>query len=58
MTSNARAIRNPAAAPASEAYGDERSLVLSQPGFDAAFAEISSWPGYAPAPLVRLEHRG
>ena len=27
---------------------------MSQAGFDAAFAEISSWPGYAPTPLVSL----
>jgi diaminopropionate ammonia-lyase len=54
MTAEARAIRNPAAAPAVEPYGAERSAVLSQAGFDAAFAEISSWPGYAPTPLVAL----
>jgi diaminopropionate ammonia-lyase len=51
----ARAIRNPNAAPANEPYGIERSQVLSQAGFDAALNEISSWPGYAPAPLVRLD---
>jgi diaminopropionate ammonia-lyase len=51
----ARAIRNPAAAPAQEPYGEARSRILSQGGFDAALAEISSWPGYAPAPLVRLD---
>ena len=55
MSSDARAIRNGAAAPASEPYGAQRSAVLNQPGFDAALAEISSWPGYAPAPLVRLD---
>jgi outer membrane protein OmpA-like peptidoglycan-associated protein len=27
---------------------------MSQAGFDAAFAEISSWPGYALTPLVSL----
>jgi diaminopropionate ammonia-lyase len=54
MTAEARAIRNPAAAPAAELYGAERSAVLNQAGFDAAFAEISSWPGYAPTPLVAL----
>ena len=54
MTPAARAILNPAAAHADEAYGALRSQVLSQAGFDAAFAEISSWPGYAPAPLCAL----
>ena len=54
MTAEARAIRNSAAAPAAELYGAERSAVLNQAGFDAAFAEISSWPGYAPTPLVAL----
>jgi diaminopropionate ammonia-lyase len=50
----ARAMRNPAAAPASEHYGAARSAVLSHSGFKAALAEISSWPGYAPTPLVAL----
>src|SRR5256885_11670728 len=50
-----RAIGNAAAAPAAEPYGDERARVLNQTGFDVALAEISSWPGYAPAPLVRLD---
>ena len=54
MKPEARAIPNPAAAPAAEPYGAERSQVLNQAGFDAALAEISSWPGYAPAPLVAL----
>lgn len=54
MRPEARAIMNPAAAQAAEPYGAARSQVLSQAGFDAAFAEISSWPGYAPAPLVAL----
>ena len=50
----ARAFVNPAAdapAPANDA-GGQRSL--SPAGFDAALAEISSWPGYAPTPLVAL----
>ena len=54
MRLEAHAIVNPAAAPAAEPYGAARSQVLSQAGFDAALAEISSWPGYAPAPLVAL----
>jgi diaminopropionate ammonia-lyase len=50
----ARALRNPAAAEATEPYGAERSRVMSQAGFDAAYAAISSWPGYAATPLVPL----
>ncbi len=55
MNERARAIRNAAAAPTHEPYGERRSQTLNQKGFDAAFAEISSWPGYAPTPLVRLD---
>jgi diaminopropionate ammonia-lyase len=55
MNERARALRNPAAAPAEEAYGAVRSQTLNRAGFDAAFAEISSWPGYAATPLVRLD---
>lgn len=51
----ARALRNPAAAAAGEPYGPQRARVLDQAGFDAAEAEIASWPGYAPTPLVPLE---
>jgi len=54
MKHEARAIRNPSAAPAAEHYGAARSAVLSHSGFSAALAEISSWPGYAPTPLVQL----
>jgi diaminopropionate ammonia-lyase len=54
MRAEARAIRNPAAAPATEPYGPELSVTLNQAGFEAALAEISSWPGYAPTPLVAL----
>jgi diaminopropionate ammonia-lyase len=54
MTPEARAIRNRAAASAAEPYGVRRSAVMSQAGFAAAFAEISSWPGYAATPLHRL----
>jgi len=55
MTHAARALRNPAAAPAQEPYGAQRAQVLNQPGFDAAYVEVSSWPGYARSPLVRLK---
>jgi len=55
LKAQARAFHNPAAAPPNEPYGAQRSQVLNQRGFDAALAEISSWPGYEPAPLVRLD---
>ncbi len=35
-------------------YTDDLDRVLPASGFDAAYAEISSWPGYAPTPLVPL----
>ncbi len=54
MTREARAIRNPAAAPATESYGAQRASALNQAGFDAALAEVSSWPGYAATPLTPL----
>jgi diaminopropionate ammonia-lyase len=53
MTAAARALRNPAAEGRAAPYG-ARAAVLNQPGFDAAFGEIASWPGYAPTPLVAL----
>jgi diaminopropionate ammonia-lyase len=49
----ARALRNPAAEGRAAPYG-ARAAVLNQAGFDAAVAEIASWPGYAPTPLVAL----
>jgi diaminopropionate ammonia-lyase len=48
------AVVNANAAAASELYGDARAQALSQAGFAAALAEISSWPGYAATPLVFL----
>jgi len=54
MKHEARAIINFAAAPALEDYGAVRAEVMSEAGFAAALAEISSWPGYAPTPLARL----
>lgn len=54
MTSDARLVLNPQAEPASAAYGVQRAGVMNQAGFDAAMAEISSWPGYAPTPLHAL----
>ncbi len=55
MKHEARAIINFAAAPAIESYGAVRAGVMSEAGFAAALAEISSWPGYAPTPLVQLQ---
>jgi len=54
MTPHADAFTNPHADPSQAAYGTKRESVMSHLGFDAAFAEISSWPGYAPTPLVSL----
>ena len=55
MRDEARAIRNAAAATPSEPYGAQRATVMSRERFDAALAEISSWPGYAATPLHRLD---
>ena len=35
-------------------YGDEERALLSRAGYDAAQAEIGSWPDYRPTPLVAL----
>ncbi len=35
----------------STAYGGEQSKVLDEKSMHAAFAEITSWPGYLPTPL-------
>lgn len=45
---------NSRAASATEPYGSERSGVMSQAGFAAAYAEITQWPGYVPTALVQL----
>ena len=50
---DARAVRNPAAAPRAARYEDGQ-FPLNRSGFDRAFDEISRWPGYAPTPLVSL----
>ncbi len=55
MTHEARAIINALAEPAAAPYGARRAQVMSQSGFDTALAEISSWPGYAPTPLLALD---
>ena len=54
MTHEARAIINAGAESAGTPYGAQRAQVMSQAGFDTALAEISSWPGYAPTPLLAL----
>ena len=45
-------IRNPNAARGE--YGAEQAAVLDDAGLQAARREISTWPGYAPTPLVEL----
>jgi len=46
-------IVNPNAAPSNE-YGPALQAILNQGGFEAARAEITTWPGYEPTPLVSL----
>jgi diaminopropionate ammonia-lyase len=45
---------NPLAAPRDETYGETRSAILSEGGFDAAEREIAAWPGYAATALHAL----
>jgi len=54
MSMSAHAVVNAYAAPSTEAYGPERARVLGAEGFAAAAAEIATWPGYAPTPLISL----
>jgi diaminopropionate ammonia-lyase len=54
MTAEVRLIVNPRAAAADAPYGAGCAAVLSAEGFSAAEREITSWPGYAPTPLVAL----
>jgi diaminopropionate ammonia-lyase len=49
-----RLFRNPRKLPAEAPYGKPQADVLNEAGFAAAFAEITSWPGYEPTPLVAL----
>ena len=46
-------IVNPNADPAAE-YGPDLQAILDHAGLEAARREISTWPGYAPTPLVSL----
>jgi len=48
------AAQNPAAAGPSAPYGPALAAALSPDGFAHAYAEIASWPGYAPSPLRSL----
>ena len=50
----ARAFVDPAAETPETPYAAHGAPSLTQAGFDAALAEISSWPGYAPTPLLPL----
>lgn len=49
----ARHVANPLARR--DAYPDAQRAILSVAGATAAAAEIKSWPGYAPTPLVPLD---
>ena len=44
---------NPSATPRTP-YGEEKAAILNSNGLAEARALISSWPGYAPTPLVDL----
>ena len=44
---------NPSAKPRAP-YGEEQSAILNSNGLAEARAVISSWPGYAPTPLIDL----
>lgn len=47
-------LPNTLAAGREDAYGEIRSSVLSEAGFNAAAHEITQWPGYAPTAMHRL----
>jgi len=49
-----RTWRNPRAAARTEPYSAANAAILDAAGFNAACAEIRSWPGYAATPLHRL----
>ena len=51
-----RAMRNPTASPAAEAYdvAAGRAAILNDAGFCAAQHEIAQWPGHAQTPLLAL----
>jgi len=47
-------FHNPRAAPEAP-YGRVQEAVMDAAGHEAAFAEITRWPGYAPTPLRSLD---
>ncbi|MBT9287871.1 diaminopropionate ammonia-lyase [Prosthecodimorpha staleyi] len=49
----ARHVANPLARR--DPYGEAERAILSLAGAERAAAEITTWPGYAPTPLVRLD---
>ncbi|MCP4328906.1 MAG: diaminopropionate ammonia-lyase [Alphaproteobacteria bacterium] len=49
----ARHVHNAGAIPDAP-YGEDARLIFDADGFAGARAEIGSWPGYAPTPLVEL----
>ena len=49
-----RLFHNPRKLVADTPYGKPQTDVLNEAGFAAAIAEIASWPGYAPTPLLQL----
>ncbi|KAI9022703.1 diaminopropionate ammonia-lyase DplA [Hyaloraphidium curvatum] len=54
MAERVTLVLNAGAAPRHASYPAELIPLLDSAGFDAARAEIASWPGYAPTPLVSL----
>ncbi len=52
-----RYILNPKTDPSAE-FGSRREMILSREAHESAFKEISSWPGYGPTPLRRMEGLG
>jgi diaminopropionate ammonia-lyase len=49
-----RLVLNSAAVARAAPYGEALNRLLPRADFDAAFAEISTWPGYAATPLIGL----
>lgn len=49
-----RIARNARAAARETRFGGALDAILPASGFDAAIAEIRTWPGYAPTPLATL----
>ncbi|MBI3516387.1 MAG: diaminopropionate ammonia-lyase [Proteobacteria bacterium] len=47
-------FHNPLALPEAP-YGPAQETIMNAAGHQAAFAEITQWPGYAPTPLLALD---